>query len=294
MSNLYGVLVTYERPEQLAEALSVLQHQTRPLSLLVVVDNSPTERCHQAALASGAAEKIVYIPSQTNIGPAGGIALGMERCLATASDSDWLCIFDDDDPLPSKSTLENLFCEAIQTGDRVAGVGAGGAVFDWRRGRLLKVYNPDGWAAVDYLKSGWCPIYRVRAIRDVGVFNPQLFFGFDDLEFGLRLRARSWLLLAHGSPTAASSRSSPAWRLGALDWRRYYSLRNLIHILRSNGHHLAAAKVSLLHVIKPVLNTVIVPRLATRHLAMNIRALRDGWTGRQGMVIAPSSARRPV
>jgi hypothetical protein len=81
--------------------------------------------------------------------------------------------------------------------------------------------------------------------------------------------------------------------LGTPGWRRYYSLRNLIYLLRQHGHTLTALRVTILRgVAKPLLNLPLRPVLGLRHLRSNLRAARDGWTGRLGRQVSPDN--RPV
>jgi GT2 family glycosyltransferase len=287
--------VTFDRPDALRESLEVLTRQTRRLDVLIVIDNAPSAAVEEVVRRSAAAHRIEYLPSATNVGPAGGIALGMEHCLRGAVHDDWLCVLDDDDALVADDLLERHLGIATAADDRVAGVGGGGAVFDWATGRLRGVHTgaPGNPVPADYLKSGWCPLYRLDAIRDVGVFDPAHFFGFDDLEFGLRLRRAGWELLVCDSVAGGGHAAGPAWRVGPLDWRRYYSLRNLVYLLRSHGRVATAARVSLISgLAKPLVNLAIEPTLAARHLALNARALRDGWTGRLGRTVEPASDRR--
>jgi rhamnopyranosyl-N-acetylglucosaminyl-diphospho-decaprenol beta-1,3/1,4-galactofuranosyltransferase len=289
---LHGVLVTFQRPEELGRSLAVLEEQTRLLDTLVVVDNSPAREAESVVARSAAAGRVDYLASGRNLGPAGGIALGMEHCLQQADDGDWVCLFDDDDPVPDHDILMDRMRHAACCVERdVGGFGDGGGVLDRKKGRLRPA-SPGGDA--DYLGSGYCPLYRVRAIRSVGTFDAELFFGFDDLEYGLRLNSGGWRLEIGPEPRPfGHPRRPPSLAVGALDWRRYYSLRNLVYLLRRSGHGGAAVRVALVNgVAKPVANLPFRPRLAWGHLAMNIRAIRDAWAGRLGLTLEPDAGRR--
>lgn len=297
---VHGVLVTYRRPEALVRILDVLSRQSTTLDSLVVVDNAPAPPAAALVGSSRAAAHVEYLASAENLGPAGGIAAGMTRALSFAGDDDWIAVFDDDDPPPHDHVLEQLLRRANASGgplSALGGIGAGGARLDRRRGRLRPVTaEPPGAAQADYLKSGWFPLYRVEAVRRVGVFASELFFAFDDLEYGLRLRAAGYTVLVTDAAGATSARPTvrPNAQLGPVDWRRYYSLRNLVHILGRHGHRTAAARVALVvGVGKPLSNVFITPALAWRHLVMNLRAVRDGWCHRLGRTIDPDSRPRP-
>jgi glycosyltransferase involved in cell wall biosynthesis len=303
---LHAILVTYRRPADLRVTLRRLGEQERPPDRLVVVDNAADPGAEQtAAEARASGLTVEYVAAPENLGPAGGIALGMRRILEAAAPEDWVVLVDDDDPPEEPGALarlERFAGRMISKDPRTAGVGLMGARFDWRRGRPVRVPDRelDGVVAVDYVGGNKLPMYRVEAIHQVGPFRPELFFGFDDLEFGLRLGARGYALYVDGG--AWRTRRADRGRLGrnrfpssVLDqpsWRRYYSLRNVIWILRQHGRDLTAAKLALLGGVgKPLANVVRAPRLATRHLRLNWEALRDGWTGRMGRTVEPSGDR---
>lgn len=301
---LHGVLVTYARPELLERTLAQLAAQTRSLEILAVVDNDPTPVTREVVSRNAARVRALhYIPTPHNLGPAGGLALGIREVLRAAAPDDWVVLLDDDDPPEEPDAFEELLKLAAALGavdSCVAGVGLVGARFDWRRGRLVRVRDDElrGPVPVDYLPSGHLPIYRVSAIRDVGRFDERLFFGLDDLEFGLRLRTAGYSLYAHGTRWMEQRRKTG--RIGASgrpairertnpSWRRYYSVRNLIYILRQFGRVRAALRVTLLLCfLKPAINLLLSPRRGWQHALVAFRAARDAWLGRMGRTVEPA------
>jgi glycosyltransferase involved in cell wall biosynthesis len=297
-----GILVTYRRPAGLAQVLRALGEQRRPLDRLVVVDNDPRPENRRAVEAHAAdGHPAVYVAVEENLGPAGGIAEGMRHHLVDARDDDWIVSFDDDDPPQRDSLLQDLEALALEMrgrDPRTGMVGTIGARFDWRRGRLTRLDDDelDGPVAVDYIGGNHFPFMSVGAIRNVGPFNPDLFFGLDDLDFGLRLRAAGYRIYVDGAAALRQRRRwgrlgirvDPSLGLGEPTWRRYYSLRNAIFILRSHGRTASAVRVSAVNgLLKPVANLVREPKRAAHHLKVNWRALRDGWAGRLGRTIQP-------
>jgi glycosyltransferase involved in cell wall biosynthesis len=300
---LHGLLITYRRPAELAQTLAALAAQSRRLDRLVVVDNHPTPKNQELVQVGGPADRPAdYLAAPENLGPAGGIALGVRAIDGFAADEDWIVLLDDDNPPASGSLFEELeaFAERMRGQDPSTGaVGLVGARFDPRAGRLRRVPDAelvDG-VAVDYVGGGQFPFYRVEAVRAVGNFRKDLFFGFDDLEYGLRLRAAGHAVYAHGELWLQERRRQgrlgltvrPAAGVSEPSWRRYYSLRNLIAILRSSGNTRAALHVTLvIGLAVPALNLARRPRLAARNLALNARACRHAWTGRMGRTVEPS------
>jgi hypothetical protein len=307
---LIGVLITFRRPDALADHLDVLTRQTRKLDRLVVVDNAPdpaNERLLESA--SAAAVDREYLPLPENLGPAGGIAHGLRHVLATGGDDDWALLLDDDNPPRVDTLFESLLTFALAQRtehDDVAGVGVIGSRLDPRRGVLVRFDDDQlvGPLRVDYVGGGQFPVLSVDALRRVGVFDEQLFFGFDDLEFGLRVRDAGLRLLIDGDLARwarehfgrlGHNPAQPRLTQAADPWRRYYSLRNLLFILRAHGCRRAALRVTLsAGLAKSITLSVRQPRLALPYLRLTIRAVVDGWTDRLGRTVEPGAHRASV
>jgi hypothetical protein len=135
----------------------------------------------------------------------------------------------------------------------------------------------------------------VAALRAIGVFDERLFFGFEELDFGLRLGAAGWSLHVDGdlwrrARTAAGRLDldpQPSRGLDAPGWRRYYSLRNMIYILRKQGAGGGAVRQAARGLAKPVANLPRDPRNAVQHLRLNARAVADAYRGRMGLTLPP-------
>jgi GT2 family glycosyltransferase len=299
---LFGVLVTYRRPAELATMLRSLAEQDRPLDLLVVVDNCPSPQAEPLVRAYGNEGRAVeYVAGPENIGPAGGFAEGMDRILEIADDHDWIVTLDDDDPPHSQTVFGELerFGRTMLVRDPMTGaVGVVGGRFDWKRGLIIRPRDEElvGPVPLDFIGGNSLPFFLAKAIRTAGTFAPEMFFGMEEAEQGLRLRKAGYSVYADGGlwreRRAAAGRLGldlrPSRRLSSATWRRYYSLRNTIHILRSHGRWAGALRVTLVRgLAKPLANLPIAPRTAFGHLAMNWRACRDAWTGRMGRTVEP-------
>ena len=200
--------------------------------------------------------------------------------------------------------------ELLARDPRIAGIGLATARFDRRSGRLLLVSEAERASGTpirgDYIGGNRLPIYRVAAIRDVGVFDPKLFFGFEELDFGLRLRRAGYSLYEYRSPghrewaeSAARAAEGPRWgrspgfgmpsaRVREPTWRDYYNLRNLIYILKKQGRHAAGARVIIVRGIgKPLANLPLAPTIAWANLRLNVRACRDALGGKMGRTLEP-------
>jgi hypothetical protein len=202
---------------------------------------------------------------------------------------------DDDRPLTQHDQIEELLrvsTRALDMTPKLGGVGLGGSRFDWRRGRLVKPpLDPtgDGLVQVDYLSTNQLPMFRLEAVRAVGPFDASLFFGFSEVEYGLRMRSAGYVLLRADLWAGHRTPSQISVRLPEPDWRRYYSLRNQIAVLRRYGYTTTAARIALVRGLgKPVANLPRSPRRAVHALRQNVRAAWDGWRGHLGMTIDPT------
>ena len=294
MTRIHGILVSYRRPGALARSLDAIEGSSVQPDELLVVDHEATDAT--TAVVEAAARRapwIRHLPVERNLGPAGGRALGMEHVVPSAADEDWITLFDDDDPLPHPQLLGLLSERASELAGRsgrIGGVGLRGSTFDRRRGYPVPVeLQHDRDAPVDYLHGGFFPCYRVGAVRAVGPFRSSLFFGWADLEYGLRLRRAGyelWMAVDLWRRDASSmghpsERVRPALGLEPADARRYYRMRNWFRLLPEYAGWPTTARVfALAGLAKPIMNLPVQPLLAWRHLRLNVRA---GWDAARGV-----------
>jgi GT2 family glycosyltransferase len=273
-----AAIVTFRRPSSLEAVLLGLQRQEHQPSLVVVADNDPAQSAEAVVrtFAETSGLVTVYVPMKENLGPAGGWAEAARRATVSDRRGAWLAVFDDDDPILHPHVMGRLAGSAASCPDDVAALGLRGARLHRRSMILRRVHSTAGGRPVDYLASGGAPLYRWSAIDDVGFFDEQLFFGFEDLDLGLRLRRRGWRLLVvpsadHVVQSTAAERS---------DWREYYKTRALVVICRRHLGPVAlgATLVRSLVLAAPVL---MVHGHATV-LRARWQAVRDGLADRLG------------
>ncbi len=187
-----AVVVTRHRTHLLAESLTVLAGQTRAPDHLVVVDNGPDQPAHD--VVAGCGLPVTYLPSERNLGGAGGFALGMLTALSLGADWVWCA---DDDGRPADATvLATLLDTARRHGlaevspmvadladpDRLA--------FPLRRGLRWRRRRSD-FAGIEVLPryaslfNG--ALFRADALDVVGVPDYRLFFRGDETEVHRRL-----------------------------------------------------------------------------------------------------------
>lgn len=295
---LAGILVTHCRPGLLAGSLAAVMGQTLRPTPLVVVDNDPSESARAVVLEF---EGTVYVPSGANLGPAGGLSLGMKH-LPIADPNGWIAFFDDDDPPDSPTELADLLAFAVsakRTHPRLGAVGLIGARYDRRRGTTTRVADEalEGVVEVDAIGGGMIPIYRAEALAQSGGPDPSLFFGLEELDLGLRLRRHGWVLAADGAKwlerrrtggrinlTPAAIRSTTR----SVPWREYYNTRNQILVARRHGTRLAVVNAVAIGLARAARSLLRRDGAESVHLV--IRGVGDAVLGRSGMRVQPPAA----
>lgn len=296
-ARLFAAVVTYRRPDELAAMLTALSRQTMTVSELVVVDNGSDPLSGSLAREFGS----TYIDPGENSGPAGGVARAMRYVLAGATDNDWIVLLDDDDPPGSDDVIEHLWRFAqrqLALDSCTAAVGELGGRYNTRLGIFQRVEDHEivGAVPVDVIGGGHLPMYRCEALRQVGVFDDSLFFGFEEGEFGLRLRKAGFSLYADGQTWLSwrqksgelgrSSRSVRTPRQKAA-WRRYYSVRNATLIAWRYGGIGSPLFVALGGAAKGVY-ALAATRRPPAEVLLPVRGAFDGLFRRRGRAINPS------
>ena len=277
-----AAVVTFRREAALAGVLGSILRQSIPPSLVVVVDNDPCESARETVEhASRSTDvEVRYTPMPQNVGPAGGWAKASGVALSDARRGEWLLVVDDDDPLGHPELVERLLqaSTTVDEGLHLGAIGLRGAGLG-RTARLHRIIGPEGHPTqVDYLASGGAPLYRWTLIEEIGFFDPDLFFGFEDLDMGLRMRGSGWTAWSTALPSLHTVAETSAERL---PWREYYKSRALVHILRS---HIGWKAVAITILRSTMLGSLaLVDRERTFALAhARFRGAVDGWRGRLG------------
>lgn len=291
-------VVTHRRPEALSVSLQALLSQTRVPDLLLVVDNA-ADGATAEVVRGFAHPALVYEASDRNLGSAGGTERGV-RALHEAG-CDALYMGDDDNPPASGDTVERLVDLLLGGGDDVGGSGALGSRWDWRRGQLVRIPDDElqPRMEVDFVGGNHTLILSRRAVDDVGFPAGELFFGYPDLEYCLRLRRGGYRLLVdgelmhrlrerHGKLGKRSRRAALPHRPRTALWRHYYTSRNYVHMMRvtfARGD--LARRETARALARCAASFARGPAYGADFTAYTLRGIADGWRGRQGPIVAP-------
>ena len=276
VSSVYAIMVTFRRPSDAKATSAALTEQSRSPDHVWVIDNDPSD---ESASHFACLPKFTYLGQSANLGPAGGIAVGMTAVLASAEDDDWVLLVDDDDPPASADVIEHLL--ALSSGVRAShlgGVALIGARYNTRTGLVQRILDAElsGVVSADFFAGNQFPMYSVRAIRDAGVFDSSLFFGFEDLDLGLRLRSYGLRLQTIDTDHAVSDSS-----LNRTSWREYFKTRALVVVCR---RHLGPTAL-VATVVRSLVGGSLLLLLRDRRpelAAARWRGALDGIRGRMG------------
>lgn len=187
-----AVIVTHQRVALLRNSLAVVCAQTHPVDKVIVVDNGCQDEV-RVLLEELAGDRAVYVPSQTNLGGAGGFALGFLTALSLGIDAVWCA--DDDGRPADEHVLENLYDVAethglaevspavcnIDEPERLA--------FPLRQGvvwhRYLHELQGDFLPGIASLFNG--ALLSAEAMKVIGVPDYRLFIRGDEVEYHRRL-----------------------------------------------------------------------------------------------------------
>jgi len=299
MSTTAAFVMTYQRPQTLAATLRELLAQSRSPERILVVDNG-ADPATEAVASKLESCGVGYLAMPDNLGPAGAAAAGLEALVAEGWD--WIYWGDDDDPPKTRDTLERVLALAERGKiERLAGVGAVGTRWDWSRGRFDRLADAEleGAVEVDSIAGGQHLMLRREVVMEVGLPAAELFFGLEELEYCLRFRQAGWRLAVDGElmyryrelAGRLALRRRRTWipqiPSRAL-WRRYYSTRNYIFMMRNTfGRPDLARREALKSLARTVTAWGRGPRYGAAFAGFQLRGILDAYRGRMGRVVAP-------
>jgi len=248
--NFFGAFImTFERPEILLKSIRNLQSQTFPPEYILIVDNSASYDT-QNALKEFISPSLEYYRVGYNSGPAGGASMGLIK--VAEKGYQWIYWGDDDNPPRNPQVFQDLFSRIRKLEEQQVNLGiygGKGGTINKLTGRIRSLKNKDllnkDAVEVDMVAGGQTMLVKAVVIRKHILPEERLFFGFEDLDFSLKVRAagfkifvdaKSWLKArlefqnsGHNYRPVDSSFGNEKKLI-----RDYYSNRNLLYILLKN------------------------------------------------------------
>ncbi|MDP2088176.1 MAG: glycosyltransferase [Flavobacteriaceae bacterium] len=244
-----GFIMTFEREHLLMNTIDKIFRQTMPPEKLLVVDNSCSYKTREL-ISTINNPLLQYYRVGYNSGPAGAAKIGL-KVLADQG-YDWIYWGDDDDPPIFNDTFEILLNLAKENSE-CGCVGAVGQYFNRKKGVIVRVpdeiLNTKGFLKVHTIAGGMTKIVNGAVLRNCQIYpDEKLFFGFEELDFDLKLQKLNYTLLTDKALYLRHRKTS-----GRINFKRnllpkkknvnigreYYSTRNLYKIYWN--HHLYLA-----------------------------------------------------
>ena len=155
----------------------------------------------------------------------------------------------------------------------------------------------NGPVPVDYLAGS--QFHRCEALRALGPYREELFFGFEEAEYGLRARRAGWALFADGEMWFEDRVKAGRLNLkkgssipNTAAWRRFYSARNITALAREYGSRpTAALRVAVRTAVSGAIALLRTGR-PMRDVMAPLRGSLDGYRGKLGRTINPAKANK--
>ena len=295
--NFAAFIITKDRPYELIETIKLLLSQSFPPIYILVVDNgNKTESKDRINILNDT--RVSHYSIGYNAGPAGGAYWGMK--LLFEKGYDWVLWVDDDDPPRFDNLIEDLFDIVHHNDNKYLGmIGAVGERFNRNRGKIVRLKDEQlkGFLEVDTISGNMFPLVSKRIFEKEILPNKKLFFGFEELDFGLSLKRAGFKILTSG--TLHLKHRIEAGRLNFVSnknhkklysslWREYYSARNLVFIL----FHQEKSLIGTLNFIcRNILKSFVVFRhgfaYGTKASSFILMGLFDGIFNRMDMRVSP-------
>jgi rhamnopyranosyl-N-acetylglucosaminyl-diphospho-decaprenol beta-1,3/1,4-galactofuranosyltransferase len=257
---ILAIVLTHNAPQSLSRCVAAIADQVRPPQELLVVDSGSVPPVEVGTLARETLSVRVH-RCETNVGPAGGYAIGLREFLSTDFTHAWVM---DDDILPEPSCLSELCALALK--------------YDEPAFVFPRSIQPDGsegrWGS-------WCGFLISRVVVErVGLPIEDLFWWAEDTEYC------QWRIPQAGFPRriceSAVVRHDAIRQEGSVPpWKYYYEARNMLYLHLHVMHRLGRYPQNLTRLVgRAVMKEPDGRILRLRAVA---KGLLDGATKRLGV-----------
>ncbi len=250
--------MTYERPKILQDTIQCLLTQTFIPEKILIVDNSESFETKELIEAIDS-ESIVYHRVGYNAGPAGAARIGLT--ILTEEGYQWIYWGDDDDPPNFPNSFEKLF-EIIDSCKLPVGIiGEVGQFFNTTKGELFRVTDDEllknEYLIVNSVAGNQSMIVNAELARKGVLPDDSLFFGFEELDFCLRVQKAGFYVIIHCKLMYEArklynrlSLLKPVYVKKLNLKREYYSTRNNLTLLIKNRYFIALSYQLIKNVLK--------------------------------------------
>ena len=193
-SDFAGFIMAYERPEVIEHTLNSIFNQTVIPDKILIVDNSESTRVKDT-IHNLNNERIEYFKVGYNAGPAGAAKIGLQKLAEQGYD--WIYWGDDDDPPHFEDCFEGLLAISRK---EIGILGVVGQFFSKRTGEVFRVSDGEirqrSEVSVDSVAGNQCMIVNADVVRQGCLPDADLFFGFEELDFCIKVKKLNFSLIA--------------------------------------------------------------------------------------------------
>ena len=287
-------VMTYKRPLILKETIRKIINQSHYPSKILIIDNDPECSAKDIQLEFSETE-VCYYAVGYNSGPAGAAKLGLE--ILSNEGYQWIAWMDDDDPPIFENTFEILL-KIASSNDNCGCVGTVGQYFNKKNGLMIRVADSElegsGTLTVDNIAGGMCKIVNASVcLKDKIYPDETLFYGFEELDFDIRLQKAGYLLLTdrelykkhriHFNRLGLKIKRGGKKDINRI-WREYYSTRNSLIIICKNKLRITFLKAIFRYFIKIFIGFRFGFRYGFYNAKIISKGLFDFATGKYGQV----------
>jgi len=285
--------MTYERENILLETINKLFSQTVAPEKILIIDNSFSAATEELILSINN-PKVLYHKVGYNSGPAGAAAIGLK--ILSDEGYEWIYWGDDDDPPIFNDTFEILL-KLANNNKNCGCVGSVGQFFNKATGFIKRVPNAmiqnQGVIEVDNIAGGMSKIVSGQMILDHNFFPVlKLFFGFEELDFDIKVKKAGYKLLADKSlywrhrvkaNRTNYKRNYFSKREDAILMRNYYSVRNILYVCYKNKLFTAFFIQLSKSIMKPFFNLKYGLPYFKKSIQINFLAIYHFFTNKFGI-----------
>lgn len=271
-----AVVVTYNRKTVLKKCLDALLAQTRPVDLILVVDNASTDGTEQMFSREYArSSRVKYVNLGENLGGSGGFHHGVQYALG--ADSDWMWLMDDD-CLPAENCLEVLL-ENIDDKNQIYSPAV--LSLEDKRTFLWGIKGKVGSGNHEVISIPFNGLFLHRqSAEELGLPEKNFFIYGDDTEYNLRAKTmgKRTIMVTDSIMYHPHKNMLRGFHIHKMFLNRlwtYYKLRNAIILYKRYGH---VARNQVLMLVGALIYYILTLRIG--FVCLWFAGLRDGLQDR--------------
>ncbi|MHC6536959.1 glycosyltransferase [Latilactobacillus sakei] len=300
--NSYAALVvTFNRKELLIEAINAILGQTISADSIVIVDNASTDGTKDYLLDNGVLNnpKIHFIELKENLGGSGGFYYGLNYIQKNLS-VDWVAL-SDDDAIYDRNYFKNIFELSRDNPD--IGAFAGAVKFpdgELQLGHRKYVSDNGRFSTQDidstkYQMSSFKAdfasfvglVLSMQIISKIGLPNKEYFIWFDDLEYSIRIKKETGLLINSKAVITHKTQKNLHGQNKKLtyNWKNYYGIRNRISMIKEhsiNGNLSVKVLLGILKNLTSILFSKSGKGQKKKIVKQYLSGMKDGIKGKLG------------